>query len=62
MEFVPNTKHSHSLVYNGYIFMKTKKNLNGPIRWVCQNMRKKSAVPCTISDKHSSADAIFKLR
>ena len=49
MEFVPNTKRSHSLVYNGYIYMKAKNNHDGSIRWVCQNLRKKGAVPCNIS-------------
>ena len=49
MEFVFNTKSSHSLVYNGYIYLKAKKNQAGSIRWVCQNMRKKGAVSCNIS-------------
>ena len=49
MQFVPNTKRSHSLVVNGYIYMKAKNNLDGSIRWVCQNLRKKGAIPCNIS-------------
>ena len=49
MEFVPNTKRSHSLVYNGYIFIKAKNNQDGSICWFCQNMRKNGAVQCNIS-------------
>ena len=29
--------------------MKAKNNHDGSIRWVCQNLRKKGAVPCNIS-------------
>ena len=49
MEFVPNTHRNQSLVYNGYIFMKSKENQDGSIRWVCQNRRKRGATPCSIS-------------
>ena len=49
MKFVPNTKRSQSLVYNGYIYMKAKNNQDGSIRWVCQNLCIKGAAPCNIS-------------
>ena len=40
MEFVPNSRSNKCLVFNGYIFLRSKKNLNGSINWRCQNYHK----------------------
>ena len=49
MEFVPTTHGNQTLVYNGYIFSKSKVNGSGSINWKCHNYFKKDTTHCKIT-------------
>ena len=49
MEFVPTTRGNQTLVYNGYIFSKSKVNGSDSINWKCHNYFKKDTTHCKIT-------------
>ena len=49
MEFVPTSHGNQTLVYNGYIFSKSKVNSSGSINWKCHNYFKKDQTHCKIT-------------
>ena len=49
MEFVPTTHGIQPLVYNGYIFSKSKVYGSGSINWKCHNYLKEDTTHCQIT-------------
>ena len=49
LEFVPNSGRYPSLLFNGYIFLKSRQNANGSINWRCQNYNKKGDLHCNVT-------------
>ena len=49
MQFVPTTHGNQTLVFNGYIFSRSKVNSSGSINWKCHNYFKKDNTHCKIT-------------
>ena len=49
MEYVPTSHGNQTLVYNGYIFSRSKFNANGSIIWKCRNYWQNDQSHCKIT-------------